>query len=175
MKGRHIVLGLALLVSAGLAAFGDKEPEGEIVESVERASPAPAAVPVQPAVQAADGGTQVMRLIPRGELIGQDGDGDGSVFGTHSWNPPPPEPPPPGPAQEPPPPTAPPIPFTFIGKALGDGRWEVYVAQGEQVQVVRTGDTVAGAWRIDAVAPPVMTVTYLPLGQQQQMDIGANE
>ena len=175
MKGRHVVLGLALLVAAGLAAFGDKEPEGAVVESVERVerpSPAPTVVPAQPAAARAEGGTEVMRLIPRDQLIGQDGDGNGSVFGTHSWNPPPPAPPP---SAEAPPPSAPPIPFTFIGKALGDGRWEVYVAQGEHVQSVRAGDTVAGAWRIDAVAPPVMTLTYLPLGQQQQMNIGANE
>jgi hypothetical protein len=38
MKSRHVVLGLALLVSAGLAAFGDKEPEGAVVENVERAA-----------------------------------------------------------------------------------------------------------------------------------------
>lgn len=171
MKARHIVLGLALLVSAGLAAFGDKEPEGAIVESVERAPGPVAPAVVQPVVPQPQGPSTVMRLIPRAELIGQ-ADDDGSVFSTHSWNPPPPEPPPPAP---PPPPSAPPLPFTFIGKALGDGRWEVYVAQGERVQAVRAGDTVDGAWRVDSVAPPVMTVTYLPLGQQQQMNIGANE
>jgi hypothetical protein len=115
-----------------------------------------------------------MRLVPRAELIGQAEDGDGSVFGTHSWNPPPPPPEPSAPVQ-PPAPTAPPLPFTFIGKALGEGRWEVYVAQGERVHAVRAGDTVDGTWRIDTVAPPMMTVTYLPLGQQQQMNIGAND
>lgn len=176
MKTRHLVLAVALLASAGLAAFGDKEPEGAVVvESVERRAPPPTtAASVQPLAPQAQGAGAVMRLIPRSELIGQAGD-DGSVFGTHSWNPPPPEPPPAGPPPPPPPPTAPPIPFTFIGKALGDGRWEVFVAQGERVHAVHAGDVVDGAWRVDTVAPPVMTLTYLPLGQQQQLNIGANE
>lgn len=173
MKPRQIALGLALVAAAGLAAFGDKEPEGAVVESVERPALAPGAAPtvVQPAVTAQAGGTTVMRLVPRSELIGQAA-GDGSVFSTHSWNPPPPELPPPETA---PPPMAPAIPFAYIGKTLGEGRWEIYLAQGERVHAVKAGDTIDGAWRIDAVAPPVLTVTYLPLGQQQQMNIGANE
>lgn len=171
MKARHIALGLALLAAAGLAAFGDKQPEGAIVESVERgARPFPSAA-VQPSAPQAPGAA-VMRLVPRSELIGEVAGNDGSVFRSHSWNPPPPEPPPP---QEPPPPTAPPIPFTYIGKALGEGRLDVYVAQGERVHTLRAGDIVDGTWRIDVVAPPTMSVTYLPLGQQQQMNIGANE
>lgn len=172
MKARHIALGVALLAAAGLTAFGDKEPDGAIVESVERAEPPAAGALARPSAPQPAGASAVMRLVPRAELIGQAGDDDGSVFNPHSWNPPPPEPPPP---QEAPPPSAPPIPFSFIGKALGEGRLEVYVAQGERVHAVRAGDVIDGTWRIDAVAPPVMSVTYLPLGQQQQMNIGANE
>lgn len=173
MKTRHLLLGLALLVSAGLAAFGDKAPESAVVESVERPATGQRAAPAVPAaVPQAAGGVAVMRLVPRAELIGQDGDGDGSVFATHSWNPPPPEAAPPPP---PPPPSAPPMPFAYIGKALGAAGWEIYLAQGERVHAVKAGETIDGTWRIDAVAPPVMNVTYLPLGQQQQLNIGANE
>ncbi|MFD2366050.1 hypothetical protein [Pseudoduganella sp. GCM10020061] len=172
MSPRHIVLGLALLGAAGLAAFGDKEPEGAVVESVDRPAPAAAPAVARTPAPLAQEGPAVLRLVPRAELIGQAGDGDAPGFGARSWNPPPPEPPSPPP---PAPPMAPAIPFTFIGKSLGEGRWEIYLAQGERIHAVRAGDVIDGAWRIDAVAPPMMTVTYLPLGQQQHMNIGANE
>ncbi|HEU4851516.1 MAG TPA: hypothetical protein VFT37_05110 [Telluria sp.] len=172
MKTRHAILAVALVVSAALAAFGDKEPVDAVVESVERPLPArPAqAQAVRNAAQP-QAATAVMRLVPRDELIGPAGDDDGA-FGSQSWNPPPPEP---EPAPPPPPPSAPPLPFAYIGKALGEGRLEVYLAQGERVHTVRTGDVIDGAWRVDSVAPPTLTMTYLPLGQVQHMNIGANE
>lgn len=175
MKPRHIALTLALLVSAGLVLFGDREPEIEVVESVERrpAVSSPLATPAHAATRAPAAGPTVMRLIPREELIG-DEDGEVSAFQSQNWNPPPPPAPPP-PPPEPPAPRAPPLPFTFIGKTLGDGRWEIHLSQGDRVHTVRAGDVIDGAWRVDTVAPPVMTITYLPLEQTQQMNIGANE
>lgn len=126
------------------------------------------------------GQAAILRLVPREELIGDAGDGsfkskDG-VFGGQSWNPPPPPPtaaelrPPP-----PPPPTAPPLPFQFLGKAAADGQWEVYLGRGEQTFVVHKGSQIDGTYRIDAIAPPTLTITYLPMNQVQQLNIGAIE
>jgi hypothetical protein len=142
-------------------------------------------VPATPAAQAnktghADGaGQPVLALVPRDVLIGDgetafgQGQKDAGPFAHQDWTPPPPPPPPPQPAPPPPPPTAPPLPFTFIGKSVADGAWEVYLARGDRTYVVREkGFVIDGTYRVDAIAPPVLTLTYLPLNQVQQLNIG---
>lgn len=174
MKPRHIALGLALAVAAGLAAFGDKTPNDEVAEAVERpaASPAPvAAAPAGPASGARE--PAILRLQPRDELIGDSagaGADENALFARQDWTPPPPPPPKPGP---PPPPVAPPLPFTFIGKSLEEGKWEVYLASGERTHIAVEGGVIDGAWRVERIAPPLLTLTYLPLNQVQQLNIGA--
>jgi hypothetical protein len=190
MKPRHLVLGAALAGAALLAIFGDRSPDGEIAEAVERTPgprPAPsvsaaaasaaataAAVERAPASAATGtGSTAILALVPRETLIGdgdtqfrQDGQG---VFARQDWTPPPP---PPQPAPPPPPPSAPPLPFTFIGKSLDEGAWEIYLARGDRTYVVRDKTVIDGTWRVDAIAPPILTLTYLPLNQVQQLNIG---
>jgi len=185
MKPRRLILGAALIGAAALAAFGDRNPSDDVAEAVVR--PAPARLPT-PAPARADASattapaTKVQRILalaPRESLIGADdaafgqaanGAGaQGDPFGRHDWMPPPP---PPAPAAPPAPPSAPPLPFTFIGKAVADGVWEVYLARGDRTYVVRDKDTIDGAYRVDAIAPPVLTLTYLPLKQVQQLNIG---
>lgn len=175
MKPRHIALGLALAVAAGLAAFGDKTPNDDVAEAVERpapALPAPAAVASRsPAPGARD--IAILRLEPRDELIGDSGAAaadEHALFGRQDWTPPPPPPPKPGP---PPPPVAPPLPFTFIGKSLEEGKWEVYLASGERTHIAVEGGVIDGAWRVERIAPPLLTLTYLPLNKVQQLNIGA--
>ena len=115
--------------------------------------------------------------MPRAVLIGDSDEqfrqgGNGAVFGRQDWTPPPP---PPQPAPPPPPPSAPPLPFTFIGKSVGGGVWEVYLARGDRTYVVRDKEVIDGTWRVDAIAPPVLTLTYQPLNQVQQLNIGVFE
>jgi hypothetical protein len=140
------------------------------------------ATPAPPANKTghADGaGQTVLALVPRDVLIGDgetafgQGQKDAGPFAHQDWTPPPPPPPPPQPAPPPPPPTAPPLPFTFIGKSVADGAWEVYLARGDRTYVVREkGFVIDGTYRVDAIAPPVLTLTYLPLNQVQQLNIG---
>ncbi|MFD0756777.1 hypothetical protein ACFQ09_22780 [Massilia norwichensis] len=206
MKPRHIAMGAALVAAAALVLFGDRTPDTDVAEAVERA---PAARPVPPAPaapsalrSAADAaapprtatatatataaatvattaggpGTTILALIPRETLIGdsdtQFRQGENGVFGRQDWTPPPP---PPAPAPPPPPPSAPPLPFTFIGKSVADGAWEVYLARGDRTYVVRDKTLLDGTYRVDAIAPPVLTLTYLPLNQVQQLNIGVFE
>jgi hypothetical protein len=183
MKPRHLMLGAALAGAALLAIFGDRSPDSEVAEAVERApgvrAPAPAPMPVSAAVASARaasepaGGPRILALLPREALIGDSDEqfrqGDNPVFGHQDWTPPPPPPPPPAPA---PPPSAPPLPFTFIGKSVADGAWEVYLARGDRTYVVRDQTVIDGTYRVDAIAPPVLTLTYLPLNQVQQLNIG---
>jgi hypothetical protein len=173
VKPRHILLGVALTVAAALAAFGDKSPQNEVAEAVERPqAPRPVALAVEPpAGKGAD--PVILRLVPREALIGDSaegfGAGDNDVFGRQDWTPPPPPPAEPPP---PPPPSAPPLPFTYIGKSVGDGKWEVYLARGDRTYLVREKETIDGMYRVDAIAPPILTLTYLPLNQVQQLNIG---
>ena len=47
------------------------------------------------------------------------------------------------------------------------------MARGDKTYVVRNKTVIEGAYRVDRIAPPLMTVTYLPLNQVQQINIGA--
>jgi hypothetical protein len=115
----------------------------------------------------------ILRLVEREVLNGDSGDrfnaGENGVFARQDWTPPPP---PPAPAPPPPPPSAPPLPFTFIGKSLQDGVWEIYLARGDRTHLVRENTVIDGTYRVDAIRPPVLTLTYLPLNQVQQLNIG---
>jgi hypothetical protein len=196
MKPRQIALGAALAGAAALVLFGDRTPDAGVAEAVERApashrpavavlTSAPASVSVAPpvapppaaaapaAADAASMGPRILALVPRDTLIGDSDDqfrqADNAVFGRQDWTPPPPPPPAPPP---PPPPSAPPLPFTFIGKSVADGAWEIYLARGDRTYVVRDKTVIDGIYRVDAIAPPVLTLTYLPLNTVQQLNIG---
>jgi hypothetical protein len=182
MNPRHIAMGLALLVTAALALFGDKTPDSGVAEAVERKPAAASAPAPAPAAdkKTAKAEPAILRLLPRASLIG-DGDeamgGAGDVFGRRDWTPPPPPPPPmpaapAGPPPPPPPPVAPPLPFTYLGKAAEGGHWEVFLAIGDKTYVVRDKMVIDGMYRVDAIAPPNLTLTYLPLNQVQQLNIG---
>ncbi len=179
MQPRHLALLAALALAAGLVVFGDSTPSGGVAEPAERAAPrlagaAPAAATPGPAEPA------IARLIPRAELVGDEDDikGADAVFGSQNWNPPPPKlsaaaaaaalPPPP----PPPPPSAPPLPFTYLGKALEAGTWEIYLARGDKTYIVKIHAVIDGQYRVDAIAPPMLTLTYLPLNQVQTLNIG---
>jgi hypothetical protein len=189
MKPYQIAMALALAGAAGLVLFGDNSPSSDIAEPVARATATPSA-PATPAPRAAardekydkDGKPQadvaILPLIPRAQLVGESGEatfasGEG-VFMGQNWNPPPP-PPPPASNAPPPPPMAPPMPFIYIGKALADGAWEVFLARGDKTYSVRAQSVIDGTYRVEKIAPPQMSLTYLPLNQQQQMNIGALE
>jgi len=200
MKPRHLALGAALVAAAALVLFGDRSPDGGVAEAVERGAAAPGPRPAArlealpaPQVKAPSApraaapaheddakGQAILPLVAREVLIGdsdsrfgQDQNGPG-VFGRQDWTPPPP-PQAVVKAPPPPPPMAPPLPFTFIGKSVGGGAWEVYLARGDRTYVVRANEVIDGMYRVDAIAPPVLTLTYLPLNQVQQLNIGVFE
>ncbi|AKU22009.1 hypothetical protein MJ904_14515 [Massilia sp. MB5] len=147
------------------------------------ASPSAASAPAAPPAEAppAAGGktagaanSAILRLIPRALLIGEAGEasfksGEG-VFLGQNWNPPPPPPVAPPP---PPPPSAPPLPYSYIGKSVADGEWEVYLSRGDRTYIAHQKQVIDGTYRIDRIAPPELTITYLPLNQVQQLNIGA--
>jgi hypothetical protein len=175
MKPRHLAMGVALAAAAGLVVFGDNTPEDVVAEPVERAQTPAAPIPERAPAARKDKAPAILRLVDRETLIGGDdrfGQDGSAVFGRQDWTPPPPPPPPPAPQAPPPPPTAPPLPFTFIGKSLQDGVWEIYLTRGDRTHLVRENTVIDGTYRVDAIKPPVLTLTYLPLNQVQQLNIG---
>jgi hypothetical protein len=171
MTPRHYLLLAGVLGAGALLLFGERQPVAEVAEAVERAvAPARAARPAvaQPAILA---------LLPRSEVAGEDGDtfgGADGVFQSQNWTPPPPKmavtvaPPPP-------PPMAPPLPFVYLGKVAADGAWEVFLSRADKTYIVRAHTVIDGAYKVVTIAPPVMTLTYLPLNQVQQLNIGVSE
>ena len=190
MRPKHLIMGAALVGAAALVAFGDNSPDSSVAEPVARTVPAldaglaqraqkpavlaPAVQPTTAPTTGAKAAPHILRLLPRHVLVDAKGGKEGAdVFGSRDWTPPPPPPPAPVAPPPPPPPTAPPLPFTLIGKANENGAWEVYLARAGKTYIVKPKTVIDGIYRVDAIAPPLLTLTYLPLNQVQQLNIGA--
>ncbi len=187
MKTRHILLALVLLIAGWLALFGDKTPSSTIAEPIVRNKTTVITSSSATSVQAilSEHKPQkkiapplvILALINRDVLIGSASAekkiAPASLFASQSWVPPPP------PlkviALPPPAPVAPPLPFSFLGKKNEDGQWEVYLARGEQTFIVRLQSVIENNYRVDAIKPPMLTLTYLPLNQVQTLTIGGTD
>lgn len=173
MTPRHYLLLAGVLGAGALLLFGERQPVAEVAEAVERAvapaHPRAARPPAEPPA--------ILALLPRSEVAGEDGDtfgGADGVFQSQNWTPPPPKmavtaAPPPAP------PMAPPLPFVYLGKVAADGAWEVFLSRADKTYIVRAHTVIDGAYKVVTIAPPVMTLTYLPLNQVQQLNIGVSE
>lgn len=91
-----------------------------------------------------------------------------NAFAARSWRKPAPPPAPP------PAPTAPPLPFTYLGKIASTEANMVFVAQGDRNLIVRAGDTINATYRVERIAGNVLTFTHLPTGIQQTLAIGGS-
>lgn len=69
--------------------------------------------------------------------------------------------------------SAPPLPFNYIGKMLGESdHIAVFLEKQSRIFIVREGDAIDTNYRVDTITPPVMTLTYLPLDEKQIVQIG---
>ncbi len=100
------------------------------------------------------------------------------LFAAKSWQapaaPPPPPPPAPPPAA-PAPPSAPPLPFTFMGRMFDAERPTVFLVKGERAYLVAQGDAIDESYRLEKVEPGQLTLRYLPLDALQTMAVGDNQ
>jgi hypothetical protein len=99
--------------------------------------------------------------LPRAPLESRAED----IFPAQTWVPPPAAVPAPAPV-------APPLPYSYVGKFVMGGTTVVLLARQEANFVVRSGETLEGAYHIDSITPDLMTLTYLPLNQRQTLRIG---
>jgi hypothetical protein len=71
----------------------------------------------------------------------------------------------------PPAPVAPPLPFRYLGRYVEGGRSAVYLARGDEPVLAVQGETLPGGYRVEEVAPDVVTLIYLPLGTRQRLPV----
>lgn len=69
-------------------------------------------------------------------------------------------------------PSAPPLPFSYLGKLGEGGQYTVFLLAQNKGYAVKVGDIVAQMYHIDEIKPPLMTLTYLPMKIKQTMPIG---
>ena len=71
-------------------------------------------------------------------------------------------------------PTAPPLPFTYLGRLHTPGSDTAYVAMGDRNLAVRAGDLVQDTYRVERVASSAVTFRHLPTNTQQTLSIGGS-
>lgn len=130
----------------------------------------PGRMPTVPAVAQFD--PTPLTLVPREQLLGTSRANTSlarrDLFVARTASPPP---------QAPMPatvdtPVAPALPYRYVGKQWDGQAWEVYAVSGDQTYVLREGTTLDDQYRVDRIAPPQATLTYLPLGTAQTLSIG---
>jgi hypothetical protein len=72
----------------------------------------------------------------------------------------------------PPRPVAPPLPYTYMGRITEQGQLSVFLTRNGKPYVARPGAVLDGQYRVDAIEPPLLEFTYLPLAQKQTLNIG---
>jgi hypothetical protein len=72
-------------------------------------------------------------------------------------------------------PVAPPLPYIYMGKMLENGELTLFLTRNEKPYVARAGDILDGQYQVDAIRSTQVELTYLPLGQKQTLNIGANK
>lgn len=95
----------------------------------------------------------------------------GKVFDATSWYEPPPPPPPAAPVP-PPVPTAPPLPFTYLGRYEDAPTQLVFLVRGERMYTVSEGEVIDGTYRVARVTKGLVELTYLPLNITQTLSTG---
>ena len=97
----------------------------------------------------------------------------GNVFVGKSWYVPPPPPPPPPPVVVVP--TAPPLPFTYMGRFDDAAKPVIFLVRSDRVLLVSAGDVIEGTYRVDGIVGTALGLTYLPLNIRQNLYIGGTE
>ena len=160
----YIVLAASM---AAMAAISEKQPEKNSTPVIQ---PSPNA---SRAAHASANRNHDPQRLPLGLLNRPISSVDEvKLFAARSWFIPPPPPPPPKPVP-PPPPTAPPLPFTYLGKYLSeDAEMVFFLAKGDRLYTVPAGEIIDGIYRVEGISGGLLGLTYLPLNIKQSIDIG---
>lgn len=180
-RQRWILLAALLTATLSAAAWvreGDKADDAEVVapRSTKHDSGGTPARQAQVAKAPATKGEQTphvhLEKLRATKATGQPDD----AFAPRSWAPPAAK----AAAREaanapPPPPTAPPLPFTYMGRLLSDNQQKVFLTAGDRNLIIREGDTVDAIYRVEKLSDAGVTFLHLPTGIRQELPISAGE
>lgn len=71
--------------------------------------------------------------------------------------------------QPPPQPTAPPLPFTFIGRMLDGNEVTLFISNGGNQYTVKAHDVVDDMYRVEKITESEAVLTHLPTGTEQTL------
>jgi hypothetical protein len=72
---------------------------------------------------------------------------------------------------EPSAPSAPPLPFTYLGKTIDGDKLTIFIARGEDHYTIVPGQTIDKVYRVEKITATAVTFRYLPLGTRQTLAI----
>ncbi|MGH8629859.1 MAG: hypothetical protein ACREU7_03710 [Burkholderiales bacterium] len=175
-RQRWLLLGGLLVVTLATAAWvGDRtSPDSEVVAASEPDSGTPSSPAISSRHNAPDEAPQVNLEKLQSRDLGTTSRDPFAVRKPRVDKPRPPAPAVPAVqvVAAPPPPSAPPLPFTYIGRLVEGDDVAVFLSQGDRNLVVRQGETIDSIYRVEHVAENAITLTYLPLDQRQTIVIG---
>jgi hypothetical protein len=64
-------------------------------------------------------------------------------------------------------PTAPPLPFTYVGKLIQDGKLAVFIGMQGRDMLIKKDETIAQTYHVDDISATEVKMTYIPLQIQQ--------
>lgn len=167
--GKWVVFAIvvAVIVAAAPAEQGSMAKPADKAGRIQTAAVVPVrAAPPVPAVEET-AGVEMPHPQSEPEAVAEIA----NIFGVTSWYVPPP-PPPPAPPPPPPVPTAPPLPFTYLGRYEDAPRQLTILVKGERIYTVVAGDVIDNTYRVDRIVPGTVELTYLPLNIKQMLGTG---
>lgn len=69
-------------------------------------------------------------------------------------------------------PVAPPLPFTFVGKMIENGRVKIFLQEGETLHTVSEGEMLGNRYKVLGVDNGKISLLYLPLNVTQTINVG---
>lgn len=76
--------------------------------------------------------------------------------------------------ESPPPVTAPPLPYTYAGRLMEDGRLIVFLLRGTRHYSIQVGEIVDNVWQLVSVSPQQIVFNHTPTRLEVVMPIGEN-
>jgi hypothetical protein len=66
---------------------------------------------------------------------------------------------------------APPLPFSYVGRLVQNGKTEVIVMRGGVLYSVAEGEEIEGEYRVERISGSNVAFTYLPARVKQNLDL----
>ena len=165
---------IATIVLVGTAPDEDADVTANPAPSRKARSPDSAAISATPDSQTSlESGRVELERLAKLEKQRRERLKASDAFNTTSWYVPPPPPkyvaPPPPPVIVP---TAPPLPFTYLGR-YGDAPARVVIlCRGDRVYTVAVGEVIDNLYRVEQASGGKVDLTFLPLNIRQSLATG---